>query len=181
MTGCWCACPPTVLSLDTNEIQPTSPMAWTVVNSGPYIEQPSGNRKRSKWKTAPTCSPSRSLRVRFHTSTLTNLQRMSTGLPESGRVKWHTLDVAAAFTAVTGKPAKFQAIPVEIWHTEAWTGLPKDKDTKIGFNSVKDDSHLQLTFEQNFTNWWNLCRASGGNKASLRGIMRCWIGSCRAE
>ena len=68
---------------------------------------------------------------------------------------------------MTGKPAKFQAIPVEIWHTEAWTGLPKDKDTKIGFNSVKDDSHLQLTFEQNFTNWWNLCRASGGNKGLI--------------
>jgi hypothetical protein len=44
---------------------------------------------------------------------------------------------------------------------------PKGKDTKIGFNSVKDDSHLQLTFEQNFTNWWNLCRASGGNKGLI--------------
>lgn len=46
-------------------------------------------------------------------------------------------------------------------------GLPKGKDTKIGFNSVKDDSHLQLTFEQNFTNWWNLYHTSGGNKGLI--------------
>lgn len=62
-------------------------------------------------------------------------------------------DIAAAFTAVTGKPAKFQAILVEMWHAEAWKGLPKGKDTKIGSNSVKDENHLQVTFEQNFTNW----------------------------
>jgi hypothetical protein len=77
------------------------------------------------------------------------------------------LDVAAAFTAVTGKSAKFQAIPVEMWHAGAWKGLPKGKNTKIGFNIVKEDSHLQLTFEQNFTNWWNQCRASGGNKGLI--------------
>ena len=47
-------------------------------------------------------------------------------------------------------------------------GCQKGKDTKIGFNSVKDDRHLQLTFERNFANWWNLYRASGGNKGLMK-------------
>jgi hypothetical protein len=38
---------------------------------------------------------------------------------------------------------------------------------KFGFNCVKDDNHLQLTPEQNFTNWWNLYRASGGNNGFI--------------
>lgn len=90
-------------------------------------------------------------------------------------------DVAAAFTAVTGKPAKFQAIPVEIWHTEAWTGPPKDKDTKIGFNSVKVavifSSRLSRTLRIG-----GICTALvAGPRVSSRRIMGCWIGSCRAK
>jgi hypothetical protein len=68
---------------------------------------------------------------------------------------------------VTGKPAKFQDIPGEMWHAEAWKRPPKSKDTKIGFNCVKEGCHLQLTSKQNFTNWWNLYRASGGNKGLM--------------
>jgi hypothetical protein len=73
-------------------------------------------------------------------------------------------DVAAAFTAVTSKPAKFQAILVEMWHAEAWKGA---RTPRLGSIMFKDDSHLQLTFEQNFTNWWNLYRASGGNEGLI--------------
>jgi len=47
------------------------------------------------------------------------------GLPESGREKGMTLDIATLFTALTSKPAKFQAFLVEMWHAEAWKGLPK--------------------------------------------------------
>jgi len=160
-----------------------------VINSGPYIEQLSGSKKLVKMADGTYLFafplPEGAVPHIYLDNFAAYIDWIFQNPAESNGMTLDLAtahvtgdDVAAAFTAVTGKPAKFQAIPVEMWHAEAWKGLPKGKDTKIGFNSVKDDSHLQLMFEQNF----GICiTLVAGTRVSSRGIMSCWIGSCRAE
>jgi hypothetical protein len=77
-------------------------------------------------------------------------------------------DIASAFNATTGKPARYVSLPVEVWHANTWTKLPKGADTKVGFLSIKDDEALLQTYGENFTNWWNLYKASAGNKGLIQ-------------
>jgi hypothetical protein len=55
-------------------------------------------------------------------------------------------DIAKAFTTVTGKPARYVSLPIEVWHANAWTKFSKGADTKIGFLSIKDDRALLQTY-----------------------------------
>lgn len=77
-------------------------------------------------------------------------------------------ELAAAYTAATGKPASYKAISDDEWHKVAWEKLPNGPDTKIGYLSVKDDNVLNLTYKQNFTAWFNLYKASAGNKGIVK-------------
>ncbi|KAK9244385.1 hypothetical protein V1506DRAFT_541620 [Lipomyces tetrasporus] len=77
-------------------------------------------------------------------------------------------ELAAAYSAYSGKPAKFVDIPVENWNTVAWKNLLKGKDTKIGFQTINDDNALLMTYGENFGNWWNLYRASGKNEGLIQ-------------
>jgi hypothetical protein len=72
-------------------------------------------------------------------------------------------EVADAFTAKTGKPAEYVDIPIDVWLDNTFGRFPKGKNTKVGYLSVGDDSALVLTYAENFTNWWNLYKASAGN------------------
>lgn len=71
-------------------------------------------------------------------------------------------DVAEAFTKVTGKPARF----VDTTFEEYWSTIPW-ADRTMGYNADPSDS-ASMNNRQNFTGWWNLWRASGGNKGVLR-------------
>jgi hypothetical protein len=78
--------------------------------------------------------------------------------------------MAEAFTSVTGLPAKYNAIPIEAWVKLAFSHLPKGPDTKIGARgkgAIEDDTTF-MTRGENFTNWWNLYQASGGNKGLIQ-------------
>ncbi|KAF9764954.1 hypothetical protein IL306_002701 [Fusarium sp. DS 682] len=75
--------------------------------------------------------------------------------------------VAKASEKVTGKPSRFVNVPIDIWNSAAWKTLPKGQDTKVGFQTVSDDSVLQMTFGENFTNWWNLYKASPNDNSGL--------------
>jgi hypothetical protein len=77
-------------------------------------------------------------------------------------------EIADTFTDATGKPAKYVDFPIDAWHAKTWTRLPNGPDTKVGFSSVKDDKALLMTFRENFTNWWNLYKASAGNTGLIR-------------
>ena len=77
-------------------------------------------------------------------------------------------ELASTFTAATGKPAKYVDQPIEEWIAKTWKKLPNGPDTKVGFLSVKDDAALLQSYGENFTNWWNLYKASGGNKGLIR-------------
>jgi hypothetical protein len=77
------------------------------------------------------------------------------------------LDMANTFTATTGKPARYISLSIEVWHANTWTKLPKGADTKIEVLSIKGDEALLQTYGENFTNWWNLYKASAGNKGLI--------------
>lgn len=76
--------------------------------------------------------------------------------------------IAEACAKVTGKPANFVNIPVEAWNSVAWKSLPQGQDTKIGFQTVKDNNALLMTFGENFAHWWNLYKASAGNMGLIQ-------------
>jgi NmrA-like family protein len=71
--------------------------------------------------------------------------------------------IAEAFTAATGKPARYHDISVEQW-LEKIFGATADR--KIGEEHAPGDQSL-MTYRQNFTAWWELYRASGGNKGII--------------
>ena len=77
-------------------------------------------------------------------------------------------EIEEAVSTYTGKPAKFVDIPVELWNAAAWQFLPRGQDTKIGYQHVKDQNALLMTYGENFTNWWNLYKASARNQGLIQ-------------
>jgi hypothetical protein len=69
--------------------------------------------------------------------------------------------IAEVFTAVTGKPAEGTNVTIEEWLQE--TGLPEtDIQHKVGTSTAPNDSSL-LTFGENFSAWWRLYQNSRKN------------------
>ena len=77
-------------------------------------------------------------------------------------------ELATAFAKVTGHKAEYVDLPAESWVEVAFKNLPQGKDTKVGISGVKDPNALLMTFGENFINWWNLYKASAGNKGLIR-------------
>lgn len=159
--------------------QPKSPMAWTIIRSGPYIE--------NLWQLmAPTINASGTYVFRLplgngaipfiYLNDLAGYVHWALSNPEQsngldlGVATVHASgpDIANALTEVTAKPAQYVDLPIEAWQVATWTKLPKGPDTKVGFLSVKDDEALLQTYDENFTNWWNLYKASAGNKGLIQ-------------
>jgi hypothetical protein len=154
-------------------------MAWTIIRSGPYIENLSQFM-------APTIDTDGTYLFKLPLDdgalpfiylqdfgayvhwAISNIEQ-SNGL-DFGIATAHVAgpDMAKAFTATTGNPARYVSLPIEVWHANTWTKLPKGADTTIGFLSIKDDGALLQTYGENFTNWWNLYKASAGNKGLIK-------------
>jgi hypothetical protein len=161
-------------SVEFMHAQPKSPMAWTIIRSGPYIE--------NLWQLmAPTIEadgtyvfqlPLGKGAIPFidlddlagYTYWALTHPEKSNGL-DLGVATVHASgpDIADAFTHVTGKPGRYVDLAVDAWQKATWAKLPKGPDTKVGSLSVKDDGALLQTYGENFTNWWNLYKASAGN------------------
>lgn len=75
--------------------------------------------------------------------------------------------VGEAFEKVTGITSQFINVPIEAWNSAAWKDLPNGQDTKIGFQSVKDNNALLMTYGENFAHWWNLYKASPNTNTGL--------------
>lgn len=75
--------------------------------------------------------------------------------------------IAKASEKASGKTSRFVNVPIDIWNSVAWKTLPQGSDTKIGFQSVKEDSGLLMTYGENFKNWWNLYKASPSDNSGL--------------
>jgi hypothetical protein len=77
-------------------------------------------------------------------------------------------ELARSFTAVTNRRAEYVDVPTPDWVEAMWGHLPFGSDTKVGAQTIKDPDALPQTFGQNFTNWWNLYKASADNKGLIQ-------------
>lgn len=148
-----------------------SPMSWTIFRSGPYAET-----------LAETLSPrfSPDGTAIFALPIGEDGEIPFVGLEDFGRyvdwalsnrkeangqdigiaIEFVTLQkLAAAYMNVTGKPAVWKDIPAKDWNDTVWAKLPKRGATKVGYVSISDDNALNMTYEQNFTNWFNLYKS----------------------
>jgi hypothetical protein len=158
--------------------QPTNPMAWTVIDSGPYMETLSeifapkaaeNNGVAFYLPLGTGAMPmvhlddfARYVHWAYQTPGQSNGLRLGIATaPVSGQ------GMASAFTAVTGKSAKYVDIPINMWLEKAFGELPNGPNTKIGYRTAHDSALLQ-TYAENFTNWFNLYKASSGNTGLLR-------------
>ncbi|EXK76531.1 hypothetical protein FOQG_18730 [Fusarium oxysporum f. sp. raphani 54005] len=71
-------------------------------------------------------------------------------------------DLAASFQKVTGKPAKYIDIPLSAYFEHVPIA-----DEPAGYNADVNDP-ATMTFRQNFTGFFNMWRASGGNKGVIQ-------------
>jgi uncharacterized protein YbjT (DUF2867 family) len=164
--------------LEFMSAQPTKPMAWTVIDSGPYIEtlselfapKPAENSGVAFYVPLGTGAIpfihledlARYVHWAYQTPTQSNGLRLGTATAHvTGQ------DMATAFTTVTGKPAKYVDIPINVWLDKAFTDLPKGVNTKVGYRTAHDSALLQ-TYGENFTNWFNVYKASAGNTGLLK-------------
>jgi len=153
-------------------------MAWSIVSSGPYIEAlheiflPTRDADGVLLFTFPLGQGA----IPFiHLSDFARYVAWILSHPEESNgmnleiATAHVpgAEVAAAFTAVTGRPAKYIDVPIDVWHEKAWAKLPKGPKTKIGYRDV-DDRLLLQTYQENFTAWWELYKASGGNSGLIK-------------
>ena len=144
--------------------QPTKPMAWSVLTSCLYVEGlweilkpfPAPDDPNTMVFAAPLgdarCplihlkdygqyarwlfdNPSRSNGLQLHVAT--------------EDIAWK--DLAAAFTAVTGKPAVYMDVTLDQYFG---SGAFPDPDAKIGQAAGRDDPTL-FTFRENFSGFWN--------------------------
>ncbi|CAJ2504469.1 Uu.00g118630.m01.CDS01 [Anthostomella pinea] len=73
-------------------------------------------------------------------------------------------DLAAAFTKVTGRPARYVDVGFDEHFASVWG---EAADRPAGYNADPADA-ATLTLRQNFTGFWMLFRHSGGNAGVLR-------------
>jgi hypothetical protein len=153
-------------------------MAWTIIDSGPYIETLSemfapkaaeNNGVAFYLPLGDGAMPliylddlARYVHWAYQTPAQSNGLRLGIATAHvSGQ------DIASAFTAVTGRPAKYVDIPIGVWLEKAFGQLPNGVNTKVGYRTAHDSALLQ-TYGENFTNWFNLYKASAGNTGLLR-------------
>lgn len=153
-------------------------MAWTVINSGPYIEmlweflrpqKTDDDVYQFRLPIGQGAVPFIHLAdfARYIPWIFSNPNE-SNGLV-FGIATAHVSgeELAEAFTAATGNKAEYIDLPTEDFIQSRFGGLPNGVDTKVGLSSVKDENALMQTFGQNFTNWWNLYKASAENKGLI--------------
>jgi hypothetical protein len=150
-------------------------MAWTTINSGPYIETltevftPTVDADGSYVFSAPLQNGAVPLvylddLARSALWALENPQE-SNGLEFGVAIEHATWEnVASSFTKVTGKPARWEDTNLAVWLDRVFG----DKaDDKIGSGYAPGDNTL-LSNRQNFAAWWELYRASGNNQGILQ-------------
>lgn len=86
---------------------------------------------------------------------------------EIGTVHASGNDIAAAFTATTGQPARYEAVELQGFLTKQFGSMPRGADTIIGEDFAPGDKSL-MTYRQNFTAWWEIYRACGGNTGIIK-------------
>ena len=77
-------------------------------------------------------------------------------------------EVAAAYTAATGKPARYDAAELDEYMRAMWAHLPQGPDTLIGADFAGPNDKTLQTWGADFTAWFEIYRSSGGNKGIVQ-------------
>jgi uncharacterized protein YbjT (DUF2867 family) len=165
--------------IDFIHAQPPSKSSWTVVTSGPYMEMLSDTlnpRLDDSGKYAFNLPLGAGAVPFIHLDDFARYIDWIFTHPQDSASKdigvgtAHVTgdDIAKAFTAVTGKPAVYNDIPASMWTSIAFEKLPDGHNTKVGFAAGQSADALNQSFAQNFNNWWNLYKASAGNKGLIK-------------
>ena len=156
--------------------QPQTPMKWSVITTGPYIEMLSELLRPVKAEdgTAVFELPLDDGAVPFiHLDDIGLYVRWILNNPSDSagfNLKVSTAHVtgnelASAFTSFTGKPARYHSLPLDEWHLKHPVGPP---DYKLGSEYEGPDDPTLLTIEKSFSNWWRLYQHSAGNKGLIK-------------
>lgn len=155
---------------------PQTPMRWSVLTTGPYIEAlgelmlPVQEDGVAVFRVplGDGAVPFIHLDdLGFYVDWIFSHPEISAGMDLKvavDHVSFH--EVAATFTEVTGKPARYENITFEEYFT---TGpLAQPASTKLGVEGAGEDDPSLLTYQQNFTAWWKLYQLSGGNQGLIQ-------------
>ena len=156
---------------------PQTPMRWSIVTTGPYIEQLLGFQMPKK-----TASGEYDFRLplkdgaipyaalddmAYYVRWIFDHPDQSAGLNLKLSVEHVSLpQLASTFTEVTGKPAKATNITIDEWFKEA--GLEPVLNHRIGSSYVPWEEDMLLTVYEHFGAWWRLYQRSGGRNGILR-------------
>ena len=156
---------------------PQSPMKWSILGTGPYIEQLWYFQLPKKLESGEydfrlplgdgampyACLEDLGYYVRW----IFEHPEKSAGLNLEVSVDHVSLSqLASAFTEATGKPAKGTNLTIDEWFNE--NGLSAEAEHRMGSSNALADDPTLLTFYQNFAAWWRIYQQSGGNKGLLR-------------
>lgn len=150
--------------------QPQSPMKWSVITTGPYIESLGGVMRPIQDSEGVYV-----FRVPLSDGTipfiyLDDLARyvywiFSNPAESAGRdlrvatehVSFYS--VADDFTAVTGKPARYEPVSIEEW----WeTGpMAPNAEVKLGPQKEWPTDDTLMTFRESFSGWWRAYQRKG--------------------
>jgi uncharacterized protein YbjT (DUF2867 family) len=157
--------------------KPQSPMKWSVLTTGPYIEMLHELLRPKKEEDGWVFRyPLKEGAVPFvHLDDVGKAVKWILDTPEESAGLNLKISVehatgnglAEAFTKVTGQPARYESVSAEQWFRDSPPGPPSHKMGSQYEGNDANDPTL-LTVEQNFTNWWNLYQRSAGNKGLLR-------------
>jgi uncharacterized protein YbjT (DUF2867 family) len=157
---------------------PQTPTRWSVLTTSPYIEQLWGFQRPRKLASGEyefrlplgdgavpyTCLDDLGYYVRW----IFAHPERSAGLNVKLAVEHVSLpQLAATFTAVTGKPAKATSITPDEW-AQGLAALGINVEHLIASTNVSAQDPTLLTVHQNFSAWWRLYQRSGGNTGILR-------------
>jgi NmrA-like family len=158
--------------------QPTEPMTWSILSSGPYIESLNEYFRPKVDSTgvhvfqlplAQGAMPLISLEdLGSYALWILENPSQSNGMElEIATAHASGSDIAAAFHTTTGKAARYEVADLATFMSEFWSMLPNGQDTKIASSYAGDDDDTLMSYGQNFTAWWNIYQASGGNKGII--------------
>ena len=157
--------------------QPQSPMRWSAITSGPYIEMLSELMRPIKDQDGVYVfrAPLKDGAIPFvHLDDFGNYARWtfehpqeSTGMNIKTSVEHVGFDyLAKTFTEVTGKPARYENISLEEYFT---TGpMAYRADAKLGAQTQSADDPTLLSNRESFSGWWRLYQNSGNNQGLIR-------------
>lgn len=151
--------------------QPLSPMMWSVLTTGPYMEALSESHRPLKDAdgTYVFRAPLNDGAMPYiHLNDLGRYAKWIFDTPEAAAgfdLKIATehvnyTQIAEAFTAITGKPARYENISLDAWFDDF--RLPAEHKFGAEYEGPNDDT--LMTVRENFSAWWRMYQASAGNK-----------------